>query len=451
MIRALAVFVPTLLFIFVRPGRIKEVWFAAAGALLAWLLGLVSPDDAISLLRETGDVLLFLAGMLVVAYVTDRAGVFERLALWTARAARGRGRLLFAGVYLIGVLVTVWLSLDTTAVILAPIVFSLARALDIPPLPFVFATTYVANTASLFLPVSNLTNLIVLGRLSIPFWEYARVMFLPGLLAVVVNLLLLFWLFRASIPKAYDVRRAERFEYGVVAAGGEGVGHGVYGGAAADVSLPAEEPATKSRECVAVTVAGLLAVLAGLAGAPFWGIGLWVPACAGAAALAAYHMIRAGLKPRALAKDISWDLLPFVFSLFLLLRGVARAGLSQWAAGLVAAWASGQSYGELLAVAAATALGSNLINNLPMVLVAVESLAAPIEAGALHRASLYAALIGTNLGPNLTVIGSLATMLSLSLISKKGLEVPGLTYLKIGLITVPALLAAAVLGLWLSL
>ena len=281
MIRALAVFAPTLLFIFVRPGRIKEVWFAAAGALLAWLLGLVSPDDAISLLRETGDVLLFLAGMLVVAYVTDRAGVFERLALWTARAARGRGRLLFAGVYLIGVLVTVWLSLDTTAVILAPIVFSLARALDIPPLPFVFATTYVANTASLFLPVSNLTNLIVLGRLSIPFWEYARVMFLPGLLAVVVNLLLLFWLFRALIPKAYDVRRAERFEYGVVAAGGEGVGHGVYGGAAADVSLPAEEPATKSRECVAVTVAGLLAVLAGLAGAPFWGIGLWVPACRG--------------------------------------------------------------------------------------------------------------------------------------------------------------------------
>src|SRR5690606_41204196 len=90
MIRALAVFAPTLLFIFVRPGRIKEVWFAAAGALLAWLLGLVSPDDAISLLRETGDVLLFLAGMLVVAYVTDRAGVFERLALWTARAARDR-------------------------------------------------------------------------------------------------------------------------------------------------------------------------------------------------------------------------------------------------------------------------------------------------------------------------------------------------------------------------
>ena len=429
MFTALAIFAVTLICVFVRPRGVKEVWFAAAGASLAWLFGLVDGTDALTLFHETGDVLLFLLGMLVVAYVTDRAGVFERLALFAGRAAGGRGRLLFAGIYLIGVLVTMWLSLDTTAVILAPIVYSLARSLGVAPLPFVFATTYVANTASLFLPVSNLTNLIVLGRLSIPFWEYARVMFLPSVFAVVVNLLLLLWLFRASIPKRYQVDRA----------------------ILETATASGTAPGIRQSESLIVTVCGLVAVLVGLAAAPFWGVELWVVACAGALVLAAYHLSRAGLSAGALMRDISWDLIPFVFSLFLLLRGVAKAGLSEWTARIVATWASGQSFGELLVVAAATALGSNLINNLPMVLIAVESLAVPVSSGELSMASLYAALIGTNIGPNLTVIGSLATMLSLSIIGKKGLRVSGLMYLGIGLISVPLLLVAAVFGLWLSL
>jgi len=117
----------------------------------------------------------------------------------------------------------------------------------------------------------------------------------------------------------------------------------------------------------------------------------------------------------------------------------------------VLTWAAGQSFGELLTVALATALGSNLINNLPMILAVMESLATPVTNGQLDIATLYGALIGTNLGPNLTVIGSLATMLSLSIIGKKGLRVSGLLYLKIGLLSVPLLLLAAVFGLWLTL
>lgn len=508
MFTALALFAVTLVCIFVRPRGIKEVWFAMGGALLAWIFGLVDPEDAVELVHETGDVLLFLLGMLVVAYVTDQAGVFARLARFAGRAARGRGRLLFAGIYLIGVLVTMWLSLDTTAVILAPIVFSLARSLGVPPLPFVFATTYVANTASLFLPVSNLTNLIVLGRLSVPFWEYARVMFLPSVFAVVANLLLLLWLFRTSIPKRYDSRgpgsaastrgvtldaASAPATAGIPAASAAGIAPAaanvtptMYGVAPATAGIPAAAgvapaaagvpvtapaaeqslagaqpvmhtasgaslPVARERESLIVTVCGLVAVLIGLAVAPFWNMPLWGVACVGAAVLAAYHLTRAGLPAGTLVRDISWDLLPFVFSLFLLLRGVAKAGLSEWAAGIVTHWAAGQSLGELLIVAAATAIGSNLINNLPMVLVAVESLAVPVSTGELTLASLYAALIGTNIGPNLTVIGSLATMLSLSIIGKKGLTVSGLTYLKIGLISVPVLLVAAVFGLWLSL
>lgn len=427
---ALSIFAVTLVLIFLRPRGIKEAWFAGAGALLVLLLGLADAKDIAALMSETGGVLLFLAGLLVIAFLTDRAGVFERLARYVSRAAKGDGRRLFVGIYLIGLLVTVWLSLDTTAVILAPIVYNLTRLLGVPPLPFVFATTYVANTASLFLPLSNLTNLIIWGRFDIPFWEYARVMLLPSLLAVFVNLALLMWLFRKEIPVRYETTDAK------------------------DQLAPVAEdpPATPNgRESFLVTVWGLGLILAGLVLAPFWEVQLWVVACGGAAVLAAYHLVRAGLAAKELVRNISWDLLPFVFSLFLILRAVAKAGLSEWAAGAIISSASGQSFWELFIVAATTALGSNLINNLPMILIATESLATPISTGQLDIASLYAALIGTNLGPNLTVIGSLATMLSLSIIGKKGLKVPGLLYLKVGLISVPLLLIAAVFGLWLTL
>ena len=157
----MVIFVATLSLILWRPKGIREVWFAASGAVCALLLGSVAWTDVVQLLTETGPVLAFLAGMLVVGFVADQAGVFVWLARHIARMSRGSGRRLFVGLYLAGVFVTVWFSLDTTAVILAPIVFTLVRSLGIPALPFVMATTYVANTASLLLPVSNLTNLIV--------------------------------------------------------------------------------------------------------------------------------------------------------------------------------------------------------------------------------------------------------------------------------------------------
>lgn len=451
---ALSVFAVTLILIFWRPRGIKEVWFAAAGALLVRLLGLVDAADVSTLMHETGGVMLFLAGLLVIAFLTDRAGVFERLARFVGRAAKGDGRRLFAGVYLIGLLVTVWLSLDTTAVILAPIVYNLARLLGVPPLPLVFATTYVANTASLFLPLSNLTNLIVWGRLEIPFWEFARVMFLPSVLAVAVNLASLMWLFRTQIPKRYEAKETATVLASAAVAEGEGT----------PTPFPQEDvlretagepggalPEPRQAERFLVTVWGLGLVLCALLLAPIWEIELWAVACAGATLLAAYHLLRGGLVARELIQSISWDLLPFVFSLFMILRAVAKSGLSEWAVQAVVSSASGQGFWELLIIAATTALGSNLINNLPMILIATESLAHPVASGELDIASLYAALIGTNLGPNLTVIGSLATMLSLSIIGKKGLNVPSLLYLKVGLISVPLILIAAVFGLWLTL
>lgn len=425
------IFAITLFLILWRPRGVREVWFAVGGAIVMFAAGYVGTDDVAELWTETGSVLVFLAGMLVVGYVADQAGVFAWLANHAARLSGGSGVRLYVGLYLIGVFVTVWFSLDTTAVVLAPIVYSLVRTLGLPALPFVFATTYVANTASLLLPVSNLTNLIVWNRFGIPFWEYAAVMALPAFLVVVVNLAFFLWRFRREIPKRFALE-----PLAATAAGAE------------------EPPAKLSGDTAALLTRNLVilaAILVGLAAAPFFDWELWAVALIGAVVLAVVEMTTGPLRLRQLATGISWDLLPFVFSLFLILRGVGKSGLSKLARTMLIGSGAGDSFVELLTIAATTALGSNLINNLPMLLVAADSLTEPIVTGQVGIGAMYAALLGANLGPNLTVIGSLATMLSLSIIGKKGLRVPGLLYLRIGIITVPLLLLSAALGLWLAL
>lgn len=428
----MVIFVATLSLILWRPKGIREVWFAASGAVCALLLGSVAWTDVVQLLTETGPVLAFLAGMLVVGFVADQAGVFVWLARHIARMSRGSGRRLFVGLYLAGVFVTVWFSLDTTAVILAPIVYTLVRSLGIPALPFVMATTYVANTASLLLPVSNLTNLIVWNRFQIPFWRYAAVMALPALAAIIINLILFLGLFRKDIPRRFspDGLASLTIDSGTDVLGGVG-----------------EAGERRLVRCLAA----LTGILVGIGVAPFLGWELWIVAVVGGAVLAGQEIIGGRLKPWQLVTGISWDLLPFVFSLFLILRAVGQSGLTDVVQSVLVDPESGDSLGRLLFIAATSALGSNLINNLPMVLVAVDSLAVPVFTGQIGMSSVYAALLGTNLGPNLTVIGSLATMLSLSIIEGRGLRVPGLLYLKIGLVTVPLLLLGSVASLWLTM
>lgn len=414
------------------------MWFAAGGAGAMLATGLVGWGDVVQLWDETGSVLTFLAGMLVVGFVADQAGVFSWLAYHTARLCGGSGVRLYVGLYAIGVFVTTWFSLDTTAVVLAPIVYNLVRALGLPALPFVFAATYVANTASLLLPVSNLTNLIIWNQFEIPFWEYAAVMALPALAAIVVNLALFLWIFRRDIPVRFSLEPTAHASAPEIAASGAPSGAG----------LPGDDGTSRRLARDLFIVAG---ILAGLAASPFFEWELWVVAIIGAIVLAGVEIASRSISPRQLVSGISWDLLPFVFSLFLILRAVGKSGLTELVQGILVGNGAGDSLVELLTIAATTALGSNLINNLPMLLVAADSLFEPIVSGQIGMGAAFAALLGSNLGPNLTVIGSLATMLSLSIIGKKGLRVPGMLYLRIGFITLPPLLLAAVSGLWLAL
>ena len=436
------VFAVTVAGVLLRPRRVHEAWVAVAGAAAMGVWGAVGWSDLAAVLQETAPVLVFLAGVLVAGAVADRAGVFSLAALWTARATGSSARRLFVGVYVLGSVVTALFSLDATAVVLTPIVFHLVRHAGLAPLPFVFACTYAANTPSLVLPVSNLTNLLVQARFGLGFWEFARAMALPNLLAGGVGLGVLYGLFRGQLRGQLPVEQLEL-----------------------EVRALSRSPFLRWSACLlALMLAGF-----GLAGAAGWP--LWPVALGGGAALAALALGRQEVRPRFFVRAVAWGLLPFVVGLFLVIRGVENAGLSrallsaaverpaQAAAHLVAGEAQphpgphetevgGQPaaaapWPRRVALAVAAALGSNLVNNIPMTLLGMGAVGQ-------DRWAAYSLLLGVNLGPNLSIIGSLATMLALGLVRQRGVDVGGWSYLRVGLVAMPATLAAGLAGLWLA-
>ena len=456
------VFVATVAAVLLRPFRLHEAWFAVAGAALLAALGAVGWADGASVLRETAGVLAFLAGVLVAGAVAERAGVFTLAALWTARLTGQSARRLFVGVYLLGAVVTTLFSLDATAVVLTPIVFNVVRHAGLPPLPFVFVCTYAANTPSMLLPVSNLTNLLVQARFGLPFWQFARVMALPELLASGANLGMLWVLLRGRLHGQLDV---DALELQVRALSRSGF-------------------LRWSLVLLAAMLAGF-----GVAGAKGWP--LWGVAVAGGGALAALALARREVRPAFLVRGVSWGLLPFVVGLFLVIRGVENVGVAGQfltavverpaqaaarfagatgptatrfaggvageAGGAVSAPSSGDRpaagsagadspaarWPHRVALAVAAAVGSNLINNIPMTLLGMTA------AGGDPLAP-YALLLGVNIGPNLSVVGSLATMLALGLVRQRGTDVGGWPYLRMGLVVMPVSLSAGLAGLWLA-
>jgi len=474
----LVVLVLVLVFIFRRPRGLSEAWFTAAGAALLAALGYLNATDIRAVLGQTAPTLAFLAGMLVVAFVADRAGVFRRIAERVAHRAGGSPVKLYVLLFLLGSVMTILFSLDTTAVTLTPIVLAIAVRLGLPLLPFVWLAIYTSNAASLLLPVSNLTNLIAVGYYGVPFWEYARVMLWPAVFVIVLNLILFVLLFRDQLRRGRPLQPA---------ASGEAVPlvqeeTPTIPGGPLTTTCNSDETLTRWVEV------GLLALLAGLGLAPYLDWPLWEVSTATAVLLTFLALRRRLIAPVELVRKVSWSVIPFVFGLFLVIRAVepgfyrlleathllallrtpeqvtaaaaavpaaattpaavtapaAAAAPVGAAAGHGALGLHGIT-GELVTAARFAVLGAvsaNLVNNLPAELLFLDL------AGS--GSALYGLLLGVNLGPNLTIIGSLATILVLSLARQAGASVSFRDYLRLGLIMTPALLLAALAGLLLA-
>ena len=408
----------TLLFILIRPKDIGEAWWAVLGGALALVLGLVPIRDVWGIVVETHDALFLLLGMMALSSAADRAGFFDWAASLAARAGGGDVRRLYVMVFLVGTVVTAFLSLDATAIILTPIVYGMVVRLRLRPLPFVFACTYTANTASLFLPVSNLTNLLAYNAFDMNFIRFGVVMFIPATFAVVANLLVFLVLFRGDLIGGYDE----------------------------DHFFEAENPAF-----FRLAACGVAAILVAFFAAPIFGVPIGLMALLGGAGVVLAARVFGWVSFRAVSSEISWGLFALVIGLFVVVRGAEDAGLTTVIGGALARAGEGSGFFEILAVATGSALGSNLVNNVPMTVMAINGIAPLLESGEASVSVVYAALIGTNVGPNLTIVGSLATLIWLSIVRDRGVEVSARDHLKIGAVATPFILLAAVFGLWLSL
>jgi arsenical pump membrane protein len=392
-----------------RPHGWPEAVLAVPAAVILVVAGAIPGSDAAAEAERLGPVIGFLIAVLVLAYLCDDDGLFRACGAWMARSSGGRPRRLLAQVFVIASVTTAVLSLDATVVLLTPVVFATAARLDMRARPHMYACTHLANSASLLLPVSNLTNLLAFAASGLAFGRFAALMALPWLVVIGIEYGV-FCRFFASDLSARP--RPDAAEHG------------------AEPEVP-----VFTLTVVALTLAGF--VLASAAGvSPAWA------ALAGAVVLAARALARRRTSPLGLLRAADLPFSAFVLGLGIVVLGVVRNGLGTALAPLLP---TGTSLPALLAIAALAAALANICNNLPAVLVLLP-LAAPSGAGA-----VLAVLLGVNIGPNLTYTGSLATLLWRRTLRQHG-SAPDLgEFTRLGLLTVPVGLVIAVLALWAGL
>jgi arsenical pump membrane protein len=391
-----------------RPFRLPEAIWAVSGAVALVLLGLLPGPAALMAVRRGGDVYLFLAGMMLLAEIARKEGLFDWLAVHAARAAHGSPRRLFLLVYGIGIAVTAILSNDSTAVVLTPAVYAAAKKARADPLPLLFACAMVANAASFVFPISNPANLVVFDGHLPPLADWLARFALPSLLAIGATFLVLRLVYRRRLQ----------------------------GGCEA-----APDKATLPRGGK-IALAGIAAAAVVLLASSAFGVALGLPtALCGFGSLAAIWIARRRF-PADVLRGIAWSILPLVAGLFVLVAAVDATAL----ASLLGAWL--QTVSAKSAVVAApgagafVAIASNLINNLPAGLIASLTLAHAHVAPAVTDSIM----LGVDLGPNLSVTGSLATILWLVAIRREGQNVSAWQFLKIGMLAMPVALLLALGG-----
>ena len=392
-----------------RPRNSPEFVWAMAGAAMLVLFNLLSWQEAVAAVGKGTDVYLFLIGMMLLSEVARKEGLFDWLATQAVSHARGSAKRLFLIIYVVGTLVTVFLSNDATAVVMTPAVYATTRAAQVEPLPYLFICAFVANAASFVLPIANPANLVVFGWQMPALSEWLRYFTGPSLVAIVATYVVLGLTQRSAL----DAKVA---------------------------AIKAAPPLTLGGKLAAIGIALTVVVLLS---ASAFDRPLGLPTFCAGASLTALVLVVARQSPLPILKDVPWGVLPLVAGLFVVVEGLNQTGVfSALARNLHdAVTASPQATSWVAGFAVAVA--SNLVNNLPVGLIAATTSHAaqvsPQVAGAI--------LIGVDLGPNLSVTGSLATILWLIALRREGENITPLRFLKLGLIVMPPALVLSLLAL----
>lgn len=424
---AALIFILTLVLVIWQPRGLGIGWGASFGAVLALLAGVVSLNDIVTVWAIVWNATGSFIAVVIISLLLDAAGFFEWAALHMARRGRGNGRYLFVLMVLLGAVVTAFFNNDGAALILTPIVVAMLMALGFSPaatLAYVMAAGFIADAASLPLVVSNLVNIVSADYFNIGFGRYASVMVPVNVVSVTASLIVLMLVFRKDIPRQYDLAHLQ-------------------------------PPASVVRDRP-VFMAGWL-VLALLLAGFFWLEPLGVPVSAVAAVGACLLLLVAGRSPvistRHVLRTAPWHIVVFSMGMYLVVYGLRNAGLTQWLTDALNMLAGQGLWAATLGTGLLSAVLSALMNNLPTVLIGALSIDASQAQGAIREAMVFANVVGSDLGPKMTPIGSLATLLWLHVLARRGVLISWGYYFRVGVVlTAPVLLVTlAALALRLSI
>jgi arsenical pump membrane protein len=413
----------TLIGIMTRPFRWNEAIIAMVGAAVLLLLGLITPADAFLTLFRDWNTFLFFLGMMGLSALAEAAGLFDWLAVQAARLAGQSAARLFLNVFLLGTLISMVLSNDASALILTPIVYVLVTKLRLPVLPYLFACTFIADTASFLLPVSNPINIIIISRFPLDLLTFLRLLFLPSLVVIGINIGIFFLLYRKQLKGVFDIQR-----------------------------LPSAEQAAKHKAYFRYTSCVLAVVALAYVIASAIQLQLSLVALSGAVLLLIGGLSWRRTSLRQTASRISWSIFGFIAGMFIVVRAIEDTGLTTMFGNWLIHLSGGTSFGAVMVGTAGAALGTNLINNVPMAVVMVSALGGIQHASPMIQHGFVAAtMFGCDLGPNLTTVGSLATVLWLLILRQRNVDVSGLDYFKVGVVVTPLMLLVGALTIWLLL
>lgn len=398
----------TIVLMLFRPFKMPEAVWASGGAILLCILRLIPLTLAGKAVAEGLDVYLFLTGMMLLAELAKDQGVFAWMANIAVRLANGSSARLFTLIYAVGTLVTIFMSNDATAVVLTPAVLTAVKRAKAQPLPYLLSCALIANAASFVLPISNPANLVVFNSAMPPLIQWLAMFSAPSLAAIVITYVLLRWHSRKGLSASCN-------------------------GSTSDVYLSGMGK---------ISLFGILAVAAVLLVASALKMDLGLPTCLASIAVTTIVVIRSRSNPIRLVREISWSVFPLVAALFVIVEAVKNAGAMRLLQNAFERLLHLPSAQAAFALGIALAFGTNLVNNLPLGLIT----GATLRTVPLQPIFARVVLIAIDLGPNLSITGSIATILWLTAIRREGLEISGWQFFRVGMIIMPISLFFAILA-----